>query len=231
MIYDGLAKYYDDLVADEEATQKWVDFTTQYCRGKKILELACGSGEISNALKQVGYDILATDFSSSMIQRLNQKYPDVKTDVVDMISFEMNEKFDGVLCYCDSINYLSSLDDIRSMFQSVTNCLNDEGVFIFDMHTQDRLEEFSELYIEEGELDVPYQWTIQSIDQQIHQHFAFFEENHILQEQHIQTVFDHTEVIKLLNDLGFSCDIFTDFIHRGVQAGEKLFIVARREKC
>ncbi|MEG0733939.1 class I SAM-dependent DNA methyltransferase [Anaerorhabdus sp.] len=231
MIYEGLAKYYDDLVRDDEATVKWVQFVQKYCQNKKVLELACGSGEISNKLREVGYDILATDFSSSMIECLNHKYPQVKTAVMDMRDFSIDSKFDGVLCFCDSINYLNSLDEVKMMFKSVLSCLNDDGVFLFDMHTIDRLEEFSELYIEEGELDVPYQWTIQSIDDQIHQHFAFFEDDKIIQEQHIQTVFKYEDIKELLNQYGFDTEVFTDFDLVGEQQGEKWFIVARRRAC
>lgn len=231
MIYDGLAKYYDDLVGDEEATLKWVDLTKKFCPKGNLLELACGSGEISYKLQQEGYDLLATDFSSSMIERLNSKYPSVATQVLDMREFTLDKKFDGVICYCDSINYLNSMEEVKSMFQSVKDCLSDEGIFIFDMHTLDRLEEFSELYIEEGELDVPYQWTIQSIDNEIHQHFAFFEEDRIIQEQHIQTVFHPNDIMTSLYELGFSCEAYIDFEKERIQEGEKLFIVARREKC
>lgn len=231
MIYEGLAKYYDDLVGDPDATQQWVDFTKKHCPNRQVLELACGSGEISMQLQQDGYEILATDFSSSMIERLNEKYPLVNTKVVDMRSFELDEKFDAVLCYCDSINYLNSMDEVKQMFQSVKHCLKESGVFLFDMHTLDRLDEFRELYVEEGELDVPYQWTIQSIDDEIHQHFAFYEENHIIQEQHIQKVFEPSDVIECLFELGFSSEVYTDFNQEGIQEGEKLFIVARREIC
>ncbi|SJZ79129.1 class I SAM-dependent DNA methyltransferase [Anaerorhabdus furcosa] len=231
MIYEGLAKYYDDLVGDEEATLKWVDLTKKFCPKGNLLELACGSGEISYKLQQEGYDLLATDFSSSMIERLNSKYPSVATQVLDMREFTLDKKFDGVICYCDSINYLNSMEEVKRMFQSVKDCLSDEGIFIFDMHTLDRLEEFSELYIEEGELDVPYQWTIQSIDNEIHQHFAFFEEDRIIQEQHIQTVFHPNDIMTSLYELGFRCEAYTDFEKEGIQEGEKLFIVARREKC
>ena len=49
MIYHDLAEYYDDLVKDEEATLRWADLTEEVLSfpGCSILELACGSAEIS----------------------------------------------------------------------------------------------------------------------------------------------------------------------------------------
>lgn len=231
MIYDALASYYDDLVKDDEATKRWVEFVQKHCPKKEVLELACGSGEISYQLQQAGYDIVATDFSASMIAKLHEKFPTVPTALVDMRKFQHDRKVDGVICFCDSINYLESMDDVKSMFQSVKACLKEDGVFLFDMHSMDRIDEFKELYIEEGELDVPYQWTIQSDENKIVQHFSFYEQNEILQEQHIQTVFSLDEILAACEELGFTCTVLTDFDIEGVVAGEKYFIIARRGQC
>lgn len=229
MIYDALSSYYDDLVKDDEATRCWVDFVEKNCKEKNVCELACGSGEIANQLVQLGYEVLATDFSKSMINRLHQKYPNIETRVMDMRNFNLDTKFDGIFCFCDSINYLSSLNEVKEMFQSVKEALTPKGVFLFDMHSLDRLDEFKELYIEEGMLDVPYQWTIQSDEQCIHQHFAFYTEEGILEEQHVQTVFNPYEILELLQKIDFDCEIKTDFDQDGIHEGEKYFIIARRK--
>ncbi|MFQ8583964.1 MAG: hypothetical protein ACLSA6_16285 [Holdemania massiliensis] len=55
MSYDSLAAYYDALVKDEEATAAWLDYTRRYLEPCSLLELACGSGEISIALAEAGY--------------------------------------------------------------------------------------------------------------------------------------------------------------------------------
>ena len=49
MMYGTLAQFYDALVKDEEATQAWVSLIEEYVNGKEVLELACGSGEITIA--------------------------------------------------------------------------------------------------------------------------------------------------------------------------------------
>ncbi|MCI5774360.1 MAG: class I SAM-dependent methyltransferase [Erysipelotrichaceae bacterium] len=226
MIYDRLAYYYDELVKDDEATLKWCDFVDRHSKKRKILELACGSGEISHELMQRGYEILATDISASMLARLNQKYPNINTKVLDMNEFKVSQQYDGIICFCDSINYL---ENYHQMFASVHEALKIGGTFLFDMHSKDRLEEFKEMFIEEGYInDTPYQWTIVSDENCIHQHFTFYQPEGMIQEQHVQYVFEPKEVMTYLEALGFKLKVYTDFDQEGIQPGEKIFIVGEK---
>lgn len=165
MSYDSLAAYYDALVKDEEATAAWLDYTRRYCPPGPLLELACGSGEISIALAEAGYTVDATDLSPSMIAAAQVKpHPDSITfRVMDMLEMETKQPVQAVVCYCDSLNYLTSLDQVAQFIQKAAALLKNSGVLLFDMHTPERLNEFAEEYIEEGMLgDTPYQWTILS---------------------------------------------------------------------
>lgn len=233
MIYHDLADYYDDLVKDEEATMRWADLTENVL-GKqrtKILELACGSAEISLELSLRGYSVLATDLSQDMLNKAKakNKAENLRFEPLNMISFDLNERFDAVLCYCDSINYLSDLSEVKSMFHSVKKHLNEDGIFIFDMHTPDRLQEFNEEFIEEGMIDdVPYQWTIVTQDDQIHHHFAFWKDGKVMQEFHVQHVFDLDEVLNLLHEEGFTTEVIVDFDQDQNAPGEKYFIIGRQ---
>lgn len=233
MIYHDLADYYDDLVKDEEATMRWADLTESVLgrQRTKILELACGSAEISLELSLRGYSVLATDLSQDMLNKAKakNKAENLRFEPLNMISFDLNERFDAVLCYCDSINYLSDLSEVKSMFHSVRKHLNEGGIFIFDMHTPDRLQEFNEEFIEEGMIDdVPYQWTIVTQDDQIHHHFAFWKDGKVMQEFHVQHVFDLDEVLKLLHEEGFTTEVIVDFDQDQNAPGEKYFIIGRQ---
>lgn len=73
MIYDTLAQYYDALVIDEEASRMWVDWIESKCSPCDVLELACGSGEITEMLVQDGFDVSALDLSDEMIEQAKQK--------------------------------------------------------------------------------------------------------------------------------------------------------------
>lgn len=94
MIYNTLAKYYDALVRDEEATRAYVDWIVSFEPESPVLELACGSGEITHALSTLGYDMSALDLSARMIEKAKQKDPDKKISftVQDMLDFLILER-------------------------------------------------------------------------------------------------------------------------------------------
>ncbi|MEE1464884.1 MAG: class I SAM-dependent methyltransferase, partial [Clostridium sp.] len=108
MMYELLAHVYDALVKDDEATQEWVSLIKKHIKGKELLELACGSGEITIALAQEGYQVTASDLSADMIAEARKKSGSelVEWSVMDMCELHMEKQFDGILCLCDSFNYV-----------------------------------------------------------------------------------------------------------------------------
>ena len=230
-MYQPLAKYYDVLVKDDNATQMWLDFFNQHQAGKTILELASGTGEITLALAD-GFLIDASDISKSMLNEVKNKDSNNKINdylILDMENFSLNKKYDNIICFCDSINYLLDYQSLNAMFLSVYNHLNTDGVFMFDMHSLDRLKEFEQDYIETGNiLNTDYQWSISTDGKYIYHHFAFYKDSGLVQEQHVQRVFKPELVIDLLEKMGFKIEVFTDFNKVGIVAGEKIFIVGRK---
>ena len=67
MIYNTLAHYYDALVKDEEASREWVSWIESELAPCDCLELACGSGEITEMLVKKGYTMTALDLSEEMV--------------------------------------------------------------------------------------------------------------------------------------------------------------------
>ena len=227
-MYNELAKYYDVLVKDDQATKMWVDFFNKHKHGKTVLELASGTGEITLALAK-DYIVDASDLSESMLNVIKRKDVDnlvSSYSILDMVDFDTQKSYDNIICFCDSINYVLDLSDLEVMFKKAYTTLNKNGVFMFDMHTLDRLDEFSEDYIETGQiLDTDYQWSIVKDEDYILQHFAFYEDDGIKQENHIQRVYNPDTIIKLMEETGFKVQVFTDFNIEGISVGEKIFIV------
>lgn len=231
-MYNELAKYYDALVKDEEATKMWVDFIEAHIQGNEIMELACGSGEITLSLAKKGYQMDASDLSIEMIQEAKAKDKDhlVNYYPMDMTKFHIDKMYDGILCLCDSINYLIELEDIKELFHNVYKSLKTNGVFIFDMHSLDRLDEFKEEFFEAGVINKhEYTWSITSEEDYIYHNFMFYDEDaNVSMEQHIQRVYDPIQIKNILLDEFDTVSIYTDFTETGIKNGEKYFYVCKK---
>ena len=141
--YEYLSKYYDYLLGDEEAFSLWLNYIEED-DFKTCLELASGSGVMAKLLKQKGYDVIASDISEEMAEAAKNNF-DGEYLILNMINFDIDKKFDLILCICDSLNYLYS-EELLPMFKNVYEHLNPNGRFIFDMHHPKRIEEFKKLY-------------------------------------------------------------------------------------
>lgn len=232
-MYNILASFYDPLVKDDQATLEWVNFIEKHAnRFHSVLEYACGSGEITLALARKGYQVKASDLSADMVKQAQNKK---KADLVDFFVWDMRNaysyKADLVLCLCDSMNYLQDDEQFRQVIKNAYDNLNEDGTYIFDVHSLDRLEEFEEEFYEEGMIDGKgYEWSIESHQDQIFQNFVFFdEEGHPSYEQHVQKVFHPDDIMKWLDEAGFEAEVYTDFHTTGIASGEKYFFVCRRK--
>lgn len=87
-IYNQLAEYYDDLVKDDEATKEWVNWIRSFLKPASVLELACGSGEITRSLAGLGYEVDALDLSAEMVEKAKEK------DSQDKIHFMVRDMKD-----------------------------------------------------------------------------------------------------------------------------------------
>ncbi len=233
MIYDTLASYYDDLVKDDQATQAWVDWILSQSQPCSMLELACGSGEITHALSSLGYRMDALDLSPEMIARAKEKDQRIHFFCQDMTNLENMGQYDVIACLCDSFNYILSIESVDQLFQQVHQHLNSGGLFFFDTHSLDRLEEFKQEWNETGTFmdGLSYQWSISSEDDWLYQDFAFyFPDGTVSLEHHLQRVYQPEELEAHMEPYFEIIDVKTDFDQEGITSGEKYFYIVRKKE-
>ena len=138
MIYTNFAAVYDSLI--NMPTQKWVWYIRALWQmhgfsPKAVLDLACGTGNITHLLSKGGYDLIGIDMSEDMLAVARQKGSKPLFVCQDMRKFELHGAVDAIICLCDSLNYLDEPKDLLAVFRRVKKYLKPGGCFIFDINT------------------------------------------------------------------------------------------------
>ncbi len=145
--YSAIAECYDALNSHIDYSS-WASFLHSEIRaggvsdGSLVLDLACGTGNITLPLAALGYDMIGIDLSESMLNVARSKRggQDILWLCQDMRSFELYGTVGAVVCCLDSINYLTSKKDLAKCFSLVHNYLDPDGIFIFDINTPYKFE-------------------------------------------------------------------------------------------
>ena len=106
---------------------------------KTILDLACGEGTFAVELARRGYRVTGVDLSPEMLDLARKRAKEAGVEVrfiqQDMRELRLDERFDLVTCWYDSLNYLLRHEDLVRTFANVARVLIPGGLFIFDMNT------------------------------------------------------------------------------------------------
>lgn len=167
MTYERFAYVYDELMKDAPY-EKWLMILTakleQYgIGGRKVLDLACGTGEMTVELAQHGFEVTGVDLSDEMLLVANEKAVKLGLSIPlfqqNMAELEGLGQFDCVTIFCDSLNYLRDEEDIVKTFSRVHEHLKDGGLFMFDIHSLYKMEEiFSDHTFAVNGEEVSYIW-------------------------------------------------------------------------
>ncbi len=216
--YKEFASLYDELMKDFDY-EMWFSyiediFNIYEKKPKHILEMACGTGNLSIYLADKGYRLTCFDLSEEMLSQAYVKlnrYKNVKLLNANMIDFKINQKFDAILSICDSINYIIKKQDLKATFENAYNHLEDDGIFIFDINSFHKLKNIigNNTFIEDRE-DIFYTWQnyYDEINNTCQFYLSFFindDENIYsrFDEEHIEKAYTVDEIVELLNNAGF----------------------------
>lgn len=142
--YTSLSKLYD-IFMDNVPYEEWGTFLQQLFKEYRIddgliLELGCGTGNMTEILARKGYDMIGLDYSEEMLTEAAGKNISAELNILylwqDMREFELNGMVNAVVSVCDSLNYITEPEELSDVFTLVYRNLEDDGVFIFDFNTE-----------------------------------------------------------------------------------------------
>lgn len=105
--------------------------------GRRLLDLACGTGKSFLPLLERGYRVSACDLSPAMVALAAEKVGgcDVDLFVADLCDLPEAGPADLVTCLDDAMNYLVGDDDLVLALRGIERCLRPGGLALFDVNT------------------------------------------------------------------------------------------------
>lgn len=108
---DGRFRGHYNLWQEKRVTAIIEYFNPLWFKGKKILELGCGYGDIGAAFTALGANVTCSDARAEHLEVLKRKYPHIKTIQANIENeWPFEEKYDlilhlGVLYHLNDINF------------------------------------------------------------------------------------------------------------------------------
>ena len=141
--YEAFASVYDALTGnvDYETLGAYLcDLLAANGVGRGILlDLACGTGTLSELFARRGYDVIGVDASEDMLAAAQEKKLEAGFDALflyqRMEELDLFGTIDAAVCTLDSLNHLTNEAAFREALRRVALFMNDGGLFLFDVNT------------------------------------------------------------------------------------------------
>ena len=155
--YSKLAEHYDRLMGHVHY-DLWANSIAKLLKRnkhkpKRLLELGAGTCKLAHYLDIPSLDLrVHTDLSLPMLQAAQPGFAWERV-ACDACAIPFGDaEFDFVLMCYDAVNYLSAAQ-IRSLFSEVKRVLEPNGLFLFDITTEENSLEWFEDYCDAFEAD------------------------------------------------------------------------------
>ncbi|WP_105619131.1 class I SAM-dependent DNA methyltransferase [Vallitalea okinawensis] len=245
-MYDSFAYVYDKFMENVPYDQ-WVEYIqalwSHYSlEPQLVLDLACGTGEVTYRLAEKNYDMIGIDISNEMLNVAREKTEKKDLSILfleqDMREFELYGTVSSIVCICDGLNYLHDEEDLLQVFSLANNYLDPKGLFIFDMNTAYKYEMLGQETYTDVQDECAYIWDnyYDEVEHMNEYHLTIFdkERNGLYrkyEETHYQRAYTKERVCQLLKDAGLQLmavyDAFT--FDEPKENSERLYFIAREK--
>ena len=244
--YTSFAAVYDTFM-DNIPYEEWEKYLKSLLyeygvREGLVLELGCGTGNMTEILAQSGYDMIGVDNAEEMLEIAIEKRMKSGLDILylqqDMREFELYGTVKAIVSVCDSVNYILEEEELEEVFRLVNNYLDPGGVFIFDFNTVYKYREIlGDQTIAENREECSFIWdNYYYEDERINEYelSLFIREGDSelyrkYQETHFQKAYDLETMKRLITQSGLeyitAYDAFTK--EAPTRVSERIYVIAR----
>ncbi len=144
MSYESFSLFYDRLTENVDYKSYAAYIKRLFERyGKNIndvLDVACGTGSLTQELAILGYGMIGTDASEDMLMVAQDKKAQSGLDILYLCqsaeNLDLYGTVQGAVCTLDSINHIMNENAVLKAFQKISLFMEKDGIFIFDLNTE-----------------------------------------------------------------------------------------------
>lgn len=248
MSYENLSKFYD-LSIEKETIEKWNKIISKIIdvsntKVKNILELGCGTGNITVSLLDNGYEIVGIDNCEEMLSICYEKTYKYGNKIF-LLNQDINKldldiyEIDMILAANDVINYLDSETSLLNLFSFANKHLKQDGILLFDYSSEYKFEKTLDgnVFVEDLE-EYYYIWKnfYDKKNQTLEINIDIFELNddktyNRYEDNQIQKTYSENYIRNLLEKSGFERIIsFSDFdmINKNFEKSDRIFFYIQK---
>ncbi|MEG0806281.1 MAG: methyltransferase domain-containing protein [Lachnospiraceae bacterium] len=242
--YSGFAQVYDRFM-DNVPYEEWGEWLVRKLNHRGIvnglvLDLACGTGKLTQILAENGYDMTGIDRSEEMLA-IAQNQRDSQGILYlcqDMCEFELYGTVKAIVSVCDSVNYILELEDLTKMFRLVNNYLDPGGLFVFDMNTEYKYRNLlGDRSFSENREDCSFIWdNFYDEQERLNQYdlTLFVQEEGALfrrlEETHLQRAYSLDEITQAVTDSGLILEeIYSGYSDEAITEESERYVFFLRE--
>ena len=244
--YKNLAASYDRLTndVDYEAT---VEFYMEILRRegiepRTVVDLACGTGSVTEILARKGYRVTGVDMSEEMLTEAAMKTMDMEQPPMYSCQLLQNLRLprgvDMAVCALDSLDYILDPEDCKEAIRRTYKALNPGGIFIFDVNTPEKLRAMDDQVFLDEDDDVYCVWRGEFDEETNICSYGmdlFQREGNMWRrsfEEHREYAYSQAQLTGFLKDAGFThIQVYADRLFEAPREGEqRIYFKARKGK-
>jgi ubiquinone/menaquinone biosynthesis C-methylase UbiE len=243
-----VAPLYDQLMHDVPYAA-WVQYLrelleTRNAKPRRVLDLACGTGNTTEALFADGFTVVGVDIAAEMVAEARTKAAEkglrIPYAVQDAAELDLpGRRFDLCVSLFDSLNYVTDPGRLQQAFERVARHLTRNGLFVFDMNSEFALKNrFFDQSNRATDARLRYEWESEYLPEsrlcRIKMRFWYRDEEcreAEFEEEHWQFAYREDEVVEMLERAGFR-DIATYqayTLRPTHRATDRIFYVGRKQ--
>src|SRR5262245_39765836 len=100
---------------------------------RTVLDVGCGTGEHARLLaSHYGFAVDGLDLNPAFLRIASAKHPSGRFYDGDMTDFQLQARYDVILCLFSSIGYVKTLDRVQQALRCFRNHLHRDGVVLVE---------------------------------------------------------------------------------------------------